>query len=123
MHVLLIIIVLTVALTAEGSMDAGSSFTVTCAVTDTIDDITPTVIWLDPSGEELLNSAVSDPAVNGPIENGATITLELLFNPLRASHQGDYTCRAEISESETVMVMETQIQPINPSRVLFSLYM
>ena len=116
MHALLIVLlVLIVVLTPEGStMDAGSSFTVTCTVTDTIDDVTPTVVWLDPSGEELPKG---DVMTDGPTVNGATTTLALVFNPLRASHQGDYTCRAEITASDAVMVIETQIQPINPGMV------
>ena len=103
-----------VALTAEGSTDAGSSYTVTCTVTDTIDEATPTVVWLDPSGQELPSSAVS---VDGPAMNGPNTTLVLLFNPLRASQEGDYICRAEIIVSENVTVVETQIQPVSPGRV------
>lgn len=101
-------------LTADGCTDVGCSFSVTCNVTDTINGVTPTVIWLDPSGQELPNSDVS---IDGPNVNGPTTILVLRFNPLRASQEGDYTCRAEIAVSETETVVETQIQPINPGIV------
>ena len=95
-------------------MNAGSLYTVTCTVTDTIEDTSPTVAWLDPLGQELPNS-VSDVVVQGPITTATITTIALVYNPLRASHAGDYTCRAQLQVSEAVTFTESQINMIDPS--------
>ena len=56
---------------------------------------TPTVSWMDPSGRSLSEGTTGDFTVTRQIV-GRTVTLSLQFNPVRASHSGQYSCRVEL---------------------------
>ena len=96
MHILIVPPALITAIAASGPPTAGEALTLTCTVTEE-EDITgiPAVTWLDPAGQTITSGG--DLTVVHQLA-GLTTTLTLQFSPLRSSHSGLYTCRAELNE-------------------------
>lgn len=118
LHCLFLPTALLVTVDDTGTMNAGSFYTVTCTVTDTVADTTPTVVWLDPLGQQLPNSMFAGVVVQGPFTGGVITTAALVYNPLRASHAGDYTCSAHLEAAEMFNITESQIHAVNPSEAI-----
>ena len=55
------------------------------------------MVWLGPDNQTLSNG--SGITVGVPIRTNSTVAFVLQFNPLRVSHQGEYTCQASIQSS------------------------
>ena len=71
-------------------------FNLTCTVR-TVEGLqnVPTVEWLDETGTRVTTGG--DTIVGSAMISGAMTTLALVFSPLRISHGGEFTCRANIT--------------------------
>ena len=77
-------------------VQAGQMFNLTCTVR-TVEGLqnVPTVEWLDETGTRVTTGG--DTIVGSAMISGAMTTLALVFSPLRISHGGEFTCRANIT--------------------------
>ena len=85
-----------VSLTPSGTAIAGQSYSLICSVTVTGSNDTPTITWLDPIDNQI---------TTGVETTGKMSTLT--FNPLAASHTGQYTCEVRLGgavEYEKIIV-------------------
>ena len=82
--------------TSSASILAGQMFNLTCTVR-TVEGLqnVPTVEWLDETGTRVTTGG--DTIVGSAITSGFMTTLALVFSPLRISHGGEFTCRANIT--------------------------
>ena len=82
--------------TSSESILAGQMFNLTCTVR-TVEGLqnVPTVEWLDETGTRVTTGG--DTIVGSAMISGAMTTLALVFSPLRISHGGEFTCRANIT--------------------------
>ena len=85
-----------VSITTSGANTAGETYSLVCSVTVIGLNDQPTITWLDS-----MNNTVPSEMVN---TTGSMSTLT--FNPLSASHAGNYTCRAAIATIATLRVSE-----------------
>ena len=78
-------------ITSSGTNTAGESYRLECSVTVTGSTDTPTITWLD-DGVEIPST---DPTRIVSMTTGSpgSYSSTLMFNPLRASDAGTYTCR------------------------------
>ena len=75
---------------------AGQQFTVTCTVMTAAGfQQPPEVEWLDTSRQHITTGG--DITVSDPVHDGTTTTTTLQFSPLRLSHGGEVTCRANVT--------------------------
>ena len=82
-------------ITASGTNTAGETYSLVCSVTVTGSTHPPNITWLDDGGGEITSdSSRTVSATTSDGSNGYSSTLT--FNPLSASHAGNYTCRAII---------------------------
>ncbi len=78
-----------------GSSTAGSTdYSITCTVTE-IGLITPSITWRSPSGTVI--STDTDFTVGAVTGSGPTYSSVLMFNSLKTSQAGEYTCTAEVN--------------------------
>ena len=85
---------------------AGESYTLICTVTVTegVPD-TLTANWSGPGVG--MDGVTAEPlSAQNTRENGSTFSFYLIFNPLRQSYDGNYTCTAEL---ETVSLTNTSL--------------
>ena len=84
-----------------GTHTAGQSYNLTCIVT--LDGITgfPTIEWLGPKNNPLLNSS-SVTVENVVMVNDSAYDRALVFSSLHTSHGGQYTCRAVLGQISAV---------------------
>ena len=82
--------------TSSASILAGQMFNLTCTVR-TVDGLQnlPTVEWLDETGTRVTTRG--DITVGSAMTSGTMTTLALVFSPLRVSHGGEFTCRANLT--------------------------
>ena len=83
----------------EDSSTAGMDYKLTCSVTsDTNLFSPPTLVWMYSNGigESIVDSG-NGTTVGQPVTGGAVTTLNLMFEPLRTSDGGMYTCMASIT--------------------------
>ena len=82
--------------TSSASILAGQMFNLTCTVR-TVEGLqnVPTVEWLDETGTRVTTGG--DTIVGSAMTSGSMTTLALVFSPLRISHGGEFTCRANIT--------------------------
>ena len=77
---------ITVSITASGINTAGETYSLECSATVSGSTGQPTITWLD--------------SMNNPVSSEMFATTgsmsTLTFNPLAASHTGNYTCRAAL---------------------------
>ena len=81
---------------SNASILAGQMFNLTCTVR-TVEGLQnmPTVEWLDETSTRVTTEG--DITVGSPMTSGTTTTLALVFSPLRVSHGGEFTCRANLT--------------------------
>ena len=95
----------------DGDSTAGEILTLTCSIV--VSEETPgepTVEWRRVSDNSIVTSEDSI-TVGNPLTVGQITTVTLEFNPIKTSHAGQYTCRANITSSplegpQTVFVTE-----------------
>ena len=82
--------------TSSTSILAGQMFNLTCTVR-TVDGLqnVPTVEWLDETSTRVTTGG--DITVGSAMTSGTMTTLALVFSPLRVSHGGEFTCRANLT--------------------------
>ena len=84
---------LQVAITPGANPTAGQSYTFTCTVTPQGGLTgTPTVQWVGPGSSATITTG-------GDFTVSSTPTYTLTINPLRQSHDGQYTCQATIEST------------------------
>ncbi len=92
---------LSVDITTSGSMATGSmDYSITCMVTVSGIIGTPSIIWMDPADTAI--SSGSDFTVGGVTGSGPTYSSVLVFNYLKTSQAGEYTCNAVLNTQTTV---------------------
>ena len=93
------------------ALTAGQSYNLTCTVT--LDGITgsPTIEWLDPNNNPLLNSS-SVTVKNSVMVNNSAYDRTLAFSSLRTSHGGQYTCQATLDQASAVASSELLVQSV-----------
>ncbi len=82
--------------TESATSHGGQEFILTCTVT-TVEGLLyqPEVEWLNSARRPI--GTEGDITVGNPVISGLTTTITLQFSPLRLSHDGDITCRANIT--------------------------
>ena len=80
----------------DGAFIAGQSYSLTCAVTLENAAGAPTVGWLDPNNNPLLDSSRNITVGDTVPVNCSTYTTTLQFTTLRTSHGGQYSCQATL---------------------------
>ena len=110
---------ITVSVNSVGIPTAGGSYTVTCTIMEEVVGLTnmPSLQWLDSSGQEIVDG--EGITVEQTHQNETTAILVLIFDPLRTSHGGEYTCQG-ILESPPGMLVNTFHQTVT---VLSKCYM
>ena len=80
-----------------GAPTAGQSYNITCTVI--LNGITgsPTIEWLGPNNNPLLNSS-NVTVENVVMVNDSAFDRTLVFSSLRTSHGGQYTCRVALGQ-------------------------
>ena len=88
-------------------LTAGQSYNLTCTVT--LDGITgsPTIEWLDPNNNLLLNSSIV--TVKNMLNNSA-YGRTLVFSHLHTSHGGQYTCQTTLGQASAMARAELLVQ-------------
>ncbi len=83
-----------------GSSTAGSTdYSITCTVT-VIGSITPSITWRSPG--DMVISTDTDFTVGAVTGSGPTYSSVLMFNSLKTSQAGEYTCTAEVNSVPAV---------------------
>ena len=92
-----------------GPLTAGQSYNLTCTVT--LDGITgsPTIEWLDPNNNPVLNRS-SVTVENIVTLNDSAYNRTLVFSNVLTSHGGQYTCRATLGQASAVTSAELLVQ-------------
>ena len=89
-------------------LSSGGKYSVTCNVTS---DLSTSVWWLGPDNQEVDGT---DPSVNmiGPYTKNGTTTLVLLFDPIKTSHGGTYSCKSSVNElvSQETTTINVEVQ-------------
>ena len=85
------------AINSSGSNVAGSEFTLTCSISEDISGLIamPNAIWLNPDGGAVMPG--NDITIVTPPPSDRVVISTLTFNPLRTSHEGEYTCSGTIT--------------------------
>ena len=97
MFVELGIIITTNAIGSPNLQTGNGTYTLVCTVTEEEDiNGVPTVNWIGPDAQTLETSSSDDITLTRQV-SGLTTMVSLHFNPLRASHGGEYTCRAVLA--------------------------
>ena len=91
------------------ALTAGQSYNLTCTVT--LDGITgsPTIEWLDPNNNPVLNRS-SVTVENIVTVNDSSYDRTLAFSSLHTSHGGQYTCRPALGQVSAVASSEILVQ-------------
>ena len=91
------------------ALTAGHSYNLTCTVT--LDGITgsPTIEWLDPNNNPVLNRS-SVTVENMVIVNDSAYDRTLVFSSVLTSHGGQYNCRATLGQASAVTSAEILVQ-------------
>ena len=94
---------------SSGSNVAGSEFTITCIVSEVISGLVamPTAMWLSVDGRPVMPG--NDISIATPPPSDRVAITTLTFNPLRTSHDGEYTCSGTITspaQEGTIAVSE-----------------
>ena len=90
-----------------GSETAGEEYQLICTVV-VVEGLVvqPTVTWIYPTNDPMNELNIT---VGSAQRNGVSTTLTLIFNPLRTSHRGRYTCQAGVGIPEvSIDVMGNQ---------------
>ena len=82
---------------SSGSNEAGSEFTLTCTISEDISGLVamPTAIWLNPDGGPVMPG--NDITIATPPPSDRVAITTLTFNPLKTSHDEEYTCSGTIT--------------------------
>ena len=93
------------------ALTAGQSYNLTCTVT--LDGITgsPTIGWLDPNNNPVLNST-SVTVENIVMLNDSAYGRTLVFFTLLTSHGGQYNCQATLGQASAVTSTELSVQSV-----------
>ena len=94
---------------SSGSDMGGSEFTLTCTVSEDISGLVamPTAIWLNLDSLPVIPR--NDITIAAPSPSDRVAITILTFNPLKTSHDGEYTCSGTITspaQEETIAVSE-----------------
>ena len=91
------------------ALTAGQSYNLTC--TATLDGITgsPTIEWLDPNNNPVLNSS-SVTVEKVLMVNDSAYNRKLVFSSVLTSHGGQYNCRATLGQASAVTSAEFLVQ-------------
>ena len=97
------------AISSSGNNVAGSEFILTCTISEDITGLVamPTAIWLNPDSEPVLPG--NDITIATPPPSDRVAITTLTFNPLKTSHNGEYTCSGTITslaQEGTIAVSE-----------------
>ena len=109
-HVLHFLGTLGVTITRDtGVLTAGQLYNLTCTVT--LDGVTgsPTIKWLDPNDNPLLNST-SVTVENMVMVNGSAYNRTLVFSSVHTSHGGQYTCQTTLDQVSTMASTNISVQ-------------
>ena len=89
-------------------LTAGQSYNLTCTVI--LDGITgsPTIEWLDPNNNPLLNSTGT--VRNVVMVNDSAYHRTLIFSHLHTSHGGQYTCQTTLGQVSAMARAELLVQ-------------
>ena len=90
--------------TSSGTNTAGETYSLVCSVTVTGSTDQPTITWSDDDAQITSDSSRTVSATTSDGSNGYSSILT--FNPLSASHAGNYTCRATAIIGENLMVQD-----------------
>ena len=93
------------------ALTAGQSYNLTCTVI--LDGITgsPTIGWLDPNNNPVLNST-SVTVENIVMLNDSAYGRTLVFFTLLTSHGGQYNCQATLGQASAVTSTELSVQSV-----------
>lgn len=79
---------------SDSSPSTGEMLTLTCSVVELVDHTGDTVVrWRGPEGQ---NISSGDDFLLTRQDTSQRVDYSLRFNPLRASHSGQYTCEVSI---------------------------
>ena len=95
---------ITVSVNSQGSTTAGGSYTLTCTIMEEVVGLTnmPSLQWLDSSGQEIVDG--EGITVEQTHQNETTTILVLIFDPVRTSHGGEYTCQGILESPPGILV-------------------
>ncbi len=82
-----------------GSATAGTDYSITCTVTE-IRLTTPSITWRSPG--DMVISTDTDFTVGPVTGSSPTYSSVLMFNSLKTSQAGEYTCTAEVNSTTVV---------------------
>ncbi len=90
-----------------GSSTAGSTdYSITCTVTE-IGLITPSITWRGPG--DMVISTDTDFTMGAVTGSGPTYSSVLMFNSLKTSQAGEYTCTAEVNSMTDVSTIAVNV--------------
>ena len=82
---------------ASGNSTAGEVYSLTCDVSLSQSlRQSPVIEWVGPDGNVIDNATLTDVSLTS---SSPSTTMTLLFNPLRTSHGGTYSCRAILTDT------------------------
>ena len=109
-----------------GAPTAGQSYNITCTVILNGTTGSPTIEWLGPNNNPLLNSS-SVTVENVVMVNDSAYDRTLVFSSLRTSHGGQYTCRAALGQvsamASTGILVKSMCAVIVSYIILFKILM
>ena len=124
-HILVLIcFVGTMRVTIRGSagpLTAEQSYNLTCTVVLNGTTGSPTIKWLYPNNNPLLNSS-SVTVDNMVIVNDTAYERTLLFSSLRTSHGGQYTCRAVLGQTSAMASTKILLQGAYVKSIVLCIY-
>lgn len=118
-------VVLLASVSMEGNTIAGESLTLICSITR-VENITGSVSpqWIGPDGTQVTSSRSI--TVGVPVTSGATTTLNLQFTTLYTSNGGQYSCRGDLTSSDStytvLAILDVFVQGNQDDSILFCNY-
>ena len=97
--------VVTISITTHGDNSAGDIYTLKCSATEAADQ--PTITWLKDGILFSDNNAIKTETVNS---NDGSYSCNLTFNPLVASHEGMFTCKAVVGGVVRTMSINVTVE-------------
>ena len=106
---------ITISVSAMGTATAGESYTLTCTVMEEVEGLTsmPSLQWLNSSDAVIVDGEGITVMQLQQTDN--TAMLALIFDPVRTTLGGEYTCEGTLESPPGMLVNDTEQQMVTVS--------
>ena len=104
-------VTVSVDITASGTGVAGETYNLTCTATVVGTMATPSFLWVDQGGAEVMSGA----GITIDVDVASPASSILMFSPLSTAHAGNYTCQVSVGGATESASMVFAVRGITPA--------